>query len=201
MSQIVRHNSAPHYLHTENGSKSLHQIQVEYDVVVFSYPGASVHCYFSILEKYISKLPPVAHKKMSYMKALDDNVVLKPGKPWYDAQPCGQNKLARMCFPKLPFQEKLIIVSGQPVLLKYSKQEFQKKIIQERTGHRLTEALCMYKQTTTTQHMAIARVLCAGKDQNCGFKTSVCRAPYKQSTTTAGTVFSTTFGTVLSMSV
>ena len=54
-------------------------------------------CYFNTLEKYISKLPPTAHKKdLFFMKPLGDNVVSKPGKQWYASQPWGENKLATM---------------------------------------------------------------------------------------------------------
>lgn len=102
ISQIVRHDDPPRYIYTENGSKNrnggFNQIRIENKVVpIFPCSEAGVRCYFSILETYISKLPPVAHEKdWFYMKPLGDNVVSKPGKPWYAAQPCGENKLATM---------------------------------------------------------------------------------------------------------
>ena len=108
---------------------------------------------------------------MVLYEPLGDDVVSKPGKPWYAAQPGGENKLATMVksmFAKMG-------VSG-----KCSKLEFQEKIVQERTGHRSTEALRMYERTTTTQHMAVARVLCAGNDENCAYNSSVSRAPAMQ---------------------
>ena len=54
----------------------------------------------------------------------------------------------------------------------------------------------MYELTTTTEHMAVARVLCTREDENCAFDSSVSRAPAKESTATAGPVFSTMFSTV-----
>ena len=41
------------------------------------------------------------------------------------------------------------------------------KIIQERTGHWSMDALRMYERTTTTQHMAVSKVLSA--KENCQF--------------------------------
>lgn len=205
ISQIVRHDDPPRFVYTENGSKnrngSFNQVRIENKVVpVLPCPEAGVRCYFSILEKYISKLPPTAREKdLFYMRPLGDNVASKPGKPWYASQPCGENKLATMV--KSMFSE--IGVSGKTnhsLRATGVSQMFQagvpEKIMQERTGHRSTEALRMYERTTTTQHIGVARVLCAAKDENCAFNSSVSRAPAKESTTTAGTVFSTMFGTV-----
>lgn len=62
--------------------------------------------------------------------------------------------------------------------------------------HRSTEALRMYERTTTTQHMAVARVLCTGNDENCAYNTSVSRAPAKQDDAAASMAFSTMFGSV-----
>ena len=124
---------------------------------------------------------------------------MKPGKPWYSSQPWGENKLATMVksmFSKIGISGK----TNHSLRATGASQMFQagvpEKIVQERTGHRSTEALRMYERTTTTQHIGVARVLCAGKDENFAFDSSVSRAPAKESTTTAGTVFSTMFGTV-----
>ena len=65
------------------------------------------------------------------------------------------------------------------------------KIVQERTGHRSVEALRMYERTTTTQHMAVTRILSAHKDEN---SSSLSKAPTKQSDTSGGVCFSSIFG-------
>jgi hypothetical protein len=102
ISQIVRHHDPPHYVYTENGSKnrtgSLHQLRLENKrVTVFPCPEAGVRCHFSILEKYLSKLPPIAFEKdWFYMKPLGNQVVSIPSKLWFSLQPCGENKLAGM---------------------------------------------------------------------------------------------------------
>ena len=99
ISQIVRQGDPPRYVYTENGSKNrsggFKQMRVANKVVpVFPCPGAGVRCHFAVLETYISKLPPVAFQKdWFYMKPLRHDV---PSKPWYAAQPCGENKLAGM---------------------------------------------------------------------------------------------------------
>ena len=205
VSQIVRHDDPPRYVYTENGSKnrngSYNQICVENKVVpVFPSPEAGARCYFSILEKYNSKLPPVAYEKdWFYMKSLGDDVVSKPGKPWNTAQPCGENKLATMV--KSMFA--MIGVSGKTnhsLRATGASEMFEagvpEKIVQERTGHRSTEALRMYERTTTTQYMAVSRVLCVQNDENCSFNSSVSRAPAKQHDAAASMTFSTLFGSV-----
>ena len=99
LSQIVLHNDPPHYVYTKNGSKNrnggINQRRVENKVVpVFPCPESGVQCHFTILQKYIGKLPPVAFQKdWFYMKPLGDSVATDPSKPWYAAQPCGENKL------------------------------------------------------------------------------------------------------------
>ena len=143
---------------------------------MFPCPEAGARCYFSILEKYISKLPPVAYEKdWFYMKSLGGDVISKPGKPWYAAQPCGENKLATMV--KSMFA--MIGVSGKTnhsLRATGASEMFEagvpEKIVQERTRHRSTEALRMYERTTTTQHMAVSRVLCAQNDENCSLNRS-----------------------------
>ena len=175
LSQIVRHHDPPHYVYTENGSKnrsgSFNEMRVENKVVpVFPCPEAGMRCHFSLLEKYISKLPPVAFQKdWFYLKPLGNDVVSKPSKLWYAAQPCGENKLAGMV--KSMFS--IIGVSGKTnhsLRATGASQMFQagvpEKIVQERTGHRSLQALRMYERTTTTQHTAVSRILSAQKDEN-----------------------------------
>ena len=138
-------------------------------IPVFPCPGAGVRCHFAVLDTYISKLPPVAFQKdWFYMKPLRHDVVSEPSKPWYAAQPCGENKLAGMV--KSMFA--MIGVSGKTnhsLRATGASMMFQagvpEKIVQERTGHRSLEALRMYERTTTTQHMEVSRVLSAQKDQ------------------------------------
>ena len=83
LSQIVRHHDPPRFVYTENGSKnrngSFNQMRVENKVVtVFPCPEAGIQCHYSILEKYIDKLPPVAFQKdWFYLKPLGDDVSKK----------------------------------------------------------------------------------------------------------------------------
>ena len=88
ISQIVRHKDPNHYVYTENGSKnrsgSFNQLRVENKCVpVFPCADASVRCHVSILDKYLSKLPPIAFTKdWFYLKPLgnhDCDDLSKPG--------------------------------------------------------------------------------------------------------------------------
>ena len=199
ISQIVRQGDPPRYVYTENGSKNksggFKQMRVANKVVpVFPCPGAGVRCHFAVLETYISKLPPVAFQKdWFYMKPLRHDV---PSKPWYAAQPCGENKLAGMVksmFAMIGVSGKTnhsLRATGTSMMLQAGVPE---KIVQERTGHRSLEALRMYECTTTTQHMEVSRVLSAQKDQK--YATCNSSLPAKQSDTAGGVCFSTIFGT------
>ena len=87
LSQIVLHDDPPHYVYTENGSKNrnggINQRRVQNKVVpVFLCPEGGNRCHFTILQKYISKLPPIAFQKdWFYMKPLGDSVTTDPSKP------------------------------------------------------------------------------------------------------------------------
>ena len=54
---------------------------------------------------------------------------------------------------------KQIIVCGRQGLRSYMKHKFQKKIIQERTGHRSLECLRMYEHTSDKQQQAVSNIL------------------------------------------
>ena len=95
LSQIVRHMDPDHYVYTENGSKNrsggLWQLRVENKVVpIYAVEELGVRCHVRILDEYISKLPPRAFEMdCFYMKPL---TIGEQSKPWYAAQPCGENK-------------------------------------------------------------------------------------------------------------
>ena len=39
------------------------------------------------------------------------------------------------------------------------------KVVQERTGHRIIKVLCMYERTSTSQRMAVSRILSSSKEE------------------------------------
>ena len=88
-------------MYNKNGSKNrnggINQRCVENKVIpIFPCPESGVRCHFTILQKYISNLTPIAMQKdWFYLKALGDSAI-DPSKPWYAAQPCSENKLGGM---------------------------------------------------------------------------------------------------------
>ena len=62
-------------------------------------PELGVHCHVSLLDKYVSKLPPKAHEiDCFYMKPLSSqSVAADPSKPWFASQPCGANIWSKTC--------------------------------------------------------------------------------------------------------
>ena len=99
ISQIIRHKDPDHYVYTaKKRSGGLNQLRLENKTVpVFPCADAGVQCHVSILDKYLSKLPPMAlQKDWFYLKPLGNHVTADPSKAWCDCQPCGENKLSGM---------------------------------------------------------------------------------------------------------
>ena len=129
-----------HYVYTENGSKNrsggLWQLCVENNVPIIAKPELGVHCHVALLDKYISKLSPKAHKlDCFYMKPLVSKA--DPSKPWFASQPCGANKLSAMVRgnKSQPMGHKSI----EDVSCWCTRKE-----VQECTGHRCVKALRTY---------------------------------------------------------
>ena len=201
VSQIVRCYNPDHYIYTENGSKNrsggFNELRLQNKTVpIFRSSEAGDRCHVSILDKYLSKLPPAAFEKdVFYMKPLGDHIVADPSKPWYGVQPCGENKLSGMV--KSMFA--MIGVSGKTnhsLCATGASSLFQagipEKIIQERTGHRSIKALRMYERTTTSQHVAVSNILSSTTEVNLPQSTAHAHAHAKP-VADAGVSFSTMF--------
>ena len=86
ISQIVRKEDPLQYVYTENGSKNrsggLNQLRPENKTVpVLACTEAGVRCHVCILDKYLSKLPPIAYEKdWFYMKPPGTYVTTDPSK-------------------------------------------------------------------------------------------------------------------------
>ena len=147
--------------------------------MVFPCPEAGVRCDYSIRDTYINKLPPVVFQKdWIYLKPLGDDEVSKSSKSCYAVQPCDKNKRAGMV--KSMFA--MIGVSGKTnhsLRATDASATFQaavpEKIVQERTGHCSVQVLRMYERTTTTQHMAVLRILPAQNDEKTTFNSVLSR--------------------------
>ena len=172
-------------------------------VPVFPCPESGVWCHFTILQKYIGKLPPVAFQKdWFYMKPLGDSVATDPSKPWYAAQPCGENKLGgmvRSMFAEIGVSwmtNHSLRATGASDLFQAGVLE---KIIQERTGHRSVEALCTYERKTTMQHMAVSKVLSA--KENCRFLDAQPKPGSSENAIGFSSVFANTSNCVINVNI
>ena len=92
VSQFQRRYSPDHYVYVENGSKnnSGANLRVENKIVpVYSNPESRSRCVVSLLDKYISKLPPVAFKKDIFYMRPKLATPSDPDSPWYEGIPVG----------------------------------------------------------------------------------------------------------------
>ena len=100
---------------------------------------------------------------MFYWKA-KDNVPLDPDAPWFIAVPIGRNQLGGMVkkmFAQVGIEGKTnhsLRATGATRLFESNVPE---KLIQDRTGHRSTDALRMYERSSTAQEKAVSKILCA----------------------------------------
>ena len=111
----------------------LNQLRFENKTLpVFACTEAGVRCHVSILDKYLSKLPPFAFEKdWFYMEPLGTYVTTDPSKHWYACQQCGENKLSKMVkdmFGKIGIEVRRIIVSGQRVPQRCFRLVYQRRL-------------------------------------------------------------------------
>lgn len=160
LSQLQRLKNPDHYIYTENASKNrpggIALLNMDHKcVTIVANPAAGKRCLVSLLDKYISKLPPYAFDKdILYCRALD-SVPKNESAPWYMSVAIGKNILNK--FTKTMFEEAGILgkktnhslrVAGASSLFDAGVPE---RIIQQRTGHRSVEGLRVYERVTTDQ--------------------------------------------------
>ena len=154
-------------MYAENALKNrqggLKQLRVENkSVPILATPEAGNKCHVHILDLYLSKLPPIAKDKdIFYLRPLD-TVPKNPAAPWYMASPVGNFFLGDMT----NICKEAGIAGGKnnhSLRATGASEHFAagvpEKIIQQRTGHRLLDALMLYEQPTEQQQQAISSVL------------------------------------------
>ena len=168
LSQLKRGDDPPSYLYVENGSKNrsgtFSQRYVPNKTVpIYANPLDNERCHVQVLDLYISKLPKDAiAKDIFYVRPLA-RIPADRRLPWFTAIPIGKNELARMV-PKMCEEGGIAgRKTNHSLRATGATQMFQanvpEKIIQERTGHRSTDALRLYERTTEEQHKAVTKVL------------------------------------------
>ena len=154
--------------YTENGSKNRsgsYKDSSGDNKIVKQYANKSLkeRCYVKL---YIQKLPDQVKKQgnsVFYWKA-KDNMPLDPDALWFIAVPIGRNQLGGMVkkmFAQVGIEGKTnhsLRATGATRLFESNVPE---KLIQDRTGHRSTDAVRMYERSSTAQEKAVSKILCA----------------------------------------
>ena len=169
-SQVTRMANPDQYIYHENVSKnhnsSFKKIHVKNKVVpIYACPEVGDRCLVNVLDKYMSKLPPFAlEHDLFYLRPLQV-APSDPKAPWYAAVPVGRDTLQKkfhlMCEQagiKGSKTNHSLRATGATELYESGVPE---KLIQERTGHRSLEALCVYERTNIQQHKAVSSILSA----------------------------------------
>ena len=167
LSQFQRYSNPDRYEYTESGSKNnsggLEDIQAQRRnkiVPIYKNPSAGNRCHVTLLDLYISKIPP---ESMQH-----DFFYLKPKKNfedgvWYANQVLGKNELARMV-PKM-FQEASMTKKATNHSLRATgttemyRCGVPENVIKERTGHKSLDGLRTYERTTLEQQKAVSKIL------------------------------------------
>ena len=164
ISQLKRGKTG--YTYTEHASKNcaggIRQLRLDNkSVYIAAVPEAGECCHCSLLDKYISMLPPNAvDTDTFYVRPLS-----KPtGSKWYSSVPIGRNKFSKMVMDMCqdsgiePQTNHSLRATGVTSLF---NSGVPKKLIKDISGHLSDEALQMYERPS--QH-AVARVL-ASRDE------------------------------------
>ena len=168
LSQVRRMTDPDRYVYTENVSKnrngSFKHLHVKNKIVpVSACPAAGERCPVHILDLYISKLPPQAFEKdLFYVRPLEETPT-DPTSPWFTAVSVGKHtlndKVKKMCgLAGIEGRKTNHSLRATGATQMYDSG-VPEKLIQERTGHRSTEALRCYERTNMQQHSAVSAVL------------------------------------------
>lgn len=168
-------------VYTENGSKNgsgTYKDKPDDNKVIKHYADSSLgeKCYHRVLKLYFSKLPPKTLKDpeaVFYWKP-KEKVPSGANAAWFLIQPVGCNTLASMVksmCSQIGVTSKTnhsLRATGATRLFEANVPE---KLIQERTGHKSTDALRRYECTSVIQQKSVSSVICASHPTS--FQTSV----------------------------
>ena len=157
-------------VYTENGSKNRcgsYKDKAENKIMKhFSDSSLGDKCYVSLLQTYLRRLSPKVKEKESadfYWKP-KDKTPLDEDACWFTMQACGRNFLASVV--KSMCEQAGIYGKANHSLgatgatqLFAANANVPEKLIAERTGHRSTEALCMYERTSVKQQQLVSSII------------------------------------------
>ena len=171
VSQFQRRYSPDHYVYIENGSKnnSGANLKIQNKVVpVYANPTSGERCLVALLDKYLSKLPPVAFEKDVFYMKPKAATPSDADSPWYEGVPVGKETLRTM-LAKMCEQAGVKRKSNHSLRATGATEMFAanvpEKLIQSRTGHRSLEALRLYERPSHEQHQAVSKVLTSAEPQ------------------------------------
>lgn len=160
------------YVYQEFGSKNnqggFSSLNLQ-NKVVKQLESSSRKYHVKILDKYLQVLPADASSKdVFYLNPLK-SVPLDPDAPWFSSIPVGKNKLngllKEMCMKAGitgNFTNHSLRAYGATTLFQSGVSE---KLIQQRTGHRSTDALRQYERTSESQLVETSKIM-AGEQSN-----------------------------------
>ena len=171
VSQFQRRYNPDHYVYVENGSKnnSGANLKIQNKVVpVYANADSGSRCVVALLDKYLSKLPPVAFEKDIFYMKPKTATPSDADSPWYEGAPVGKETLrtmlANMC-ERAGVERKSnhsLKATGATEMFAANVPE---KLIQSRTGHHSLEALRLYERPPHEQHQAVSNVLTSAVPQ------------------------------------
>ena len=164
LSQLTRHEN--HFMYSEHGSKNrnggFYQLGIDNKCVpIYRNEQAGERCVFSLLDKYISKLPEEAKAAdLFYCRPLQ---YFKEDGPWYSRQPRGKHILNSMVKSmyleaNLPgnYTNHSLRATGATHLFEHDVPE---KVIQGISGHRSLNGLRQYEKVGEKQKQAACKIL------------------------------------------
>ena len=148
-------------------------LRVENKIVpVYSNPESRSRCVVSLLDKYISKLPPVAFEKDVFYMRHKLATPADSDSPWYEGFPVGKETLctmlANMC-DKAEIPRKTNHSLRATGVTDMFAANVPEKLIQSGTGHHSVEALRQYERPSYDQHQAVSNVLTSVEPQTGSF--------------------------------
>lgn len=177
-------------MYTENDPKNRsgsYKDKPDDNKVIKHYADCSLgeKCYYRVLKLYISKLPPKTledPEAVFYWKS-KEKVPLDANAACFLIQPVGCNTLASM----VKNMRSHIGVTGKTNhslrttgVTRLFKANVPEKLIQERTGHKSTDALQRYERTSVVQQKAVSSVICASNPTS--FQTTAVKSAPDQPT-------------------
>ena len=137
--------------------------------LVYANAGNPEKCLVALLDKYLSKLPPIAFQKdIFYMRP---KLYAPQDAPWFEGVPVRKEKLrtmlADMC-KEAGIERKTnhsLRATGASQMFNANVPE---KHIQTRTGHHTVEALRLYERPSHKEQQAVSNVLTSSSKRSFG---------------------------------